>query len=221
MAKQEPDLSNVDYLRALRRANEETSASVSSIPLHASGTEHTDSSKPGRERRAAPRYQCTGSAELRTTGSDFRTWASVTDVSKTGCYLEVQATSPPDTPVEMVIEVVGVRLRANGKVRVTYPFLGMGIAFTDLSPEDRANLEEMLQRLSTSSTRVSGAPNKVAEPMAASTQIVAIANPAAALNAVVQFFQSNSSLRKEEFLQLLRRSQEAPAIDRGEKDFAH
>jgi hypothetical protein len=147
--------------------------------------------------------------EFRTEGNDIRTWATLTDISRTGCYVEMQATSPPDTAVDMVIEVMGIQLRVKGTVRVTYPFLGMGIAFTDISAEDRARLEEVLLRLAGSSgPLLAPAPApKPAEPAAFPSQILTISDPGAALNALVQYFQSNGLLSRDEFLELIRKSQ--------------
>jgi len=199
----------VDYLRALKRSNEGSSASSPSIPMNAgTGAPHS-ASTPGTERRHAPRYKCGGSVEFRTEGNDIRTWATLTDISRTGCYVEMQATSPPDTAVDMVIEVMGIQLRVKGTVRVTYPFLGMGIAFTDISAEDRARLEEVLLRLAGSSgPLLAPAPApKPAEPAAFPSQILTISDPGAALNALVQYFQSNGLLSRDEFLELIRKSQ--------------
>jgi hypothetical protein len=160
------------------------------------------------ERRRAPRYKCGGSVEFRTEGNDVRTWATLTDLSRTGCYVEMQATSPPDTVVDMAIEVMGIRVRVKGTVRVTYPFLGMGIAFTDISTEDRAQLDEILLRLAGSSGPLSSpALPKAAEAAVFPPQILTIADPSAAFNALVQFFQSNGLLSRDEFLELIRKSQ--------------
>jgi hypothetical protein len=196
------DVSPVEYLRALKRSNQPSaspSISLNSTPQGSAG-------HAGNERRRSPRLACMGSVEFRAEGSDIRTWASVTDVSRTGCYVEMQATSPPDTPVDMVLDVSGVRFHTRGKVRVTYPFLGMGIAFTEMSLADQAQLEEMLQRLGSTSSGILTTSPKVVEPRPIS-QIVTITDPAAALNSVVQFFEKNGRLTREEFLEILLASQ--------------
>jgi hypothetical protein len=51
------------------------------------------------EKRGEPRYKCEGSAEFRTDGFEVRTWARVTNLSRSGCYVEMQATSPLNTAV--------------------------------------------------------------------------------------------------------------------------
>jgi hypothetical protein len=50
----------------------------------------------GAEKRRSPRYKCEGSARLREEGCDVRTWSTFTDVSLRGCYVEAQATYPPE-----------------------------------------------------------------------------------------------------------------------------
>jgi hypothetical protein len=40
----------------------------------------------GAEKRRSPRYKCEGSAEMRELSCDVHTWATVTDISRHGCY---------------------------------------------------------------------------------------------------------------------------------------
>ena len=98
------------------------------------------------ERRRSVRYRCDGSAEFRTAGTDIRTWGTLADVSMHGCYVEMTATSPVGTVVELTLDAAGVRVHATGEVKVSYPFLGMGIALK-VPLEEQAGLREMLQRL--------------------------------------------------------------------------
>jgi hypothetical protein len=192
------ETSNVDYLRALKRAHEKPAAAAPTAapPPRQNAYPHPD-------RRRNPRYKCEGSAEFRMEGSDVRTWATITDLSRSGCYVEAQATSPVDTPVNMVIEVVGIRAQVKGLVRVSYPFLGMGIAFTDISGPDQALLDEILLRLaSTVSVPVNPPDAKPATPAALDLSTV---NAAATLVAVAGFFQAHATLTREQFTELIQR----------------
>ena len=85
-----------------------------------------------------------GSAELREDGCDVRTWATFSGISLHGCYVEAQATYPVGTVLSMKLEANGVRLETNGSVRVSYPYLGMGLAFVDITAENHARLRELL-----------------------------------------------------------------------------
>jgi hypothetical protein len=68
---------------------------------------------------------------MRADGCDVHTWAAFTDVSLHGCYVEAQATYPAGAMLPMKLEANGVRLETKGSVRVSYPYLGMGIAFEE------------------------------------------------------------------------------------------
>ncbi len=180
---------NVEYFRALKRTNE----GITAPPPQA---------YPGDKRRN-PRYKCEGSAEFRSEGSTVRTWATVTDLSRSGCYVEMQATSPVDTALSMTIEIAGIRVGVKGVVRVSYPFLGMGIAFTEVSENDKARFEELLHRLAAG---ITGPAYQSAEKLApASPDLADIADPRAALKAVGAFFQEHHTLTREQFLELVER----------------
>ncbi len=181
------DTGNVEYFRALKRTNEGTAAPPSQA-------------YPGDKRRN-PRYKCEGSAEFRSEGSTVRTWATVTDLSRSGCYVEMQATSPVDTALNMTIEVAGIRVGVKGIVRVSYPFLGMGIAFTEVSENDKAQFEELLIGLAAGIT--GPAYQSEAKPALAASDITNVADPRATLKAVAAFFQEHNTLTREQFLEIV------------------
>src|SRR5882672_12294888 len=129
---------SVSYLVALKQS---TSGGAAAAPARSVGSPGHVST--GLEKRRSPRYKCEGSAELRQEASDVRTWATFTDVSMHGCYVEAASTYPVGTVVHVKLEANTFQVQATGKVRVTYPSLGMGIAFTDVSEIDRARLKEL------------------------------------------------------------------------------
>jgi len=166
---------------------------------------------PAVERRRSPRYRCQGSAHLRQTGGGVATWATFTDISLHGCYVEAMSTFRVGTELELTIEVNGFRVESRGEVRVAYPNLGMGICFTTTSAEDRERLRELLRSLSRPSVIVGPrvAANAPSTPPATppSGALSPIANPGAALQAIVNFFDERHMLSREEFLRILRKSQ--------------
>ena len=196
--------SNAEYLRALKRAQEKPASAGAAPPAATSASQQN--SYPHPDRRRNPRYKCEGSAEFRAEGSDVRTWATVTDLSRSGCYVEAQATSPVDTPVNMVIEARGIRVQVKGSVRISYPFLGMGIGFTEISAHDRAQLDELLQRLA------SGLPAPVhpPDPKPATSLDLSRVNAAGTLDAVAKFFQAHATLTREQFTELIQPDGPAP-----------
>jgi len=183
---------SVEYLRALKRSNEgqptPTAASQPSATV---------------ERRSAVRYKCQGSAEFRIEGTNVRTWGTVTDISRSGCYVELSATSPIDTAVNMQIELEGIRLCVKGKVRTSHPYVGMGIAFTEMEEADGARLGELLLRLSGGAA----APRIETKSSPTPTALLMVTNPASALNAIVEFFQNHPTMSRDDFEELIRQSQ--------------
>ncbi len=180
-----PDTGNVDYFRALKRTLEKDSASAVA-------------QQPGDKRRS-PRFKCAGSVEFRCPGSTVRTWATVTDLSRHGCYAEMQATSPVDTPLDMIVDVMDIRVEVKGIVRVSYPFLGMGIAFTEISDTDKKQLDEILSRLA-------GGTPLTAPPVApARFDVASIKDPQATLKALEVYFQEHPMLSREHFHELVKK----------------
>src|SRR5215471_14067187 len=98
----------------------------------------------GKERRSTLRLRCSGSAEFRVEGSEVRMWGTLSDVSVHGCYVEMNNTFPVDTRVNLVLQAMGIRVQMLAVVRVSYPFLGMGLRFSEIDPGQQLQLEQML-----------------------------------------------------------------------------
>jgi hypothetical protein len=201
----------VAYLRALKHATGPQSAAApareAAQPLEAASTAQESDSFGGAEKRRSPRYKCEGSAEVREDGCDVRTWATFTDVSLNGCYVEAQATYPAGTLLHMKMEVNGIRFETKGKVRISYPYLGMGIAFEEMSDENLGRLRQLLATLSRPGVIVgpgANAPHPTTGPMEG---IPAVTNPDAAFRAVIEFFEMHQVLMRDDFLKLVKRSQ--------------
>lgn len=167
-----------------------------------------DPEKTGAEKRRSPRYKCEGSVKICEEGCEVATWASFTDVSLHGCYVEAQATYPVGTVLAMKLEANDVRFETKGVVRVTYPYLGMGIAFSDISDENISNLKQLLAVVSR--------PCLIMGPGIASSlpatdklnAVPAITKPGAAVSALLEFFESHQILMRDDFLRILRKSQD-------------
>jgi len=154
-----------------------------------------------KERRRSVRFQCSGTVELRTEGSDVRLWGSVTDISLHGCYVEMTTTFPVDTKVSLVIECFGVRVSGDATVRVSYPFLGMGMCFAELEPGQQAHLDQLLRALA-------GERALLTDPVDAQSgmpDFLASADPQACFDEIVTHFQKSLSLSREEFYQIAKR----------------
>jgi hypothetical protein len=150
------------------------------------------------ERRATPRFKCQGSAQVREENSDVRTWGSITDVSLHGCYLEMTATFPVGTTVFIQLELGGNRVDVKGEVRVNYPFLGMGIAFREVTPQNRLKLGEMVLKAAREVRLV--APH--ASDIQPTWVMPEVRDPKALVAALGNFFSHRSSLSREEFTRI-------------------
>ena len=188
---------------------ERSSTTILPAQNSASGQTVADSGErfKGAEKRRSPRYSCEGSAEQREEGCDVRTWATFSDVSLHGCYVEAQATYPAGTMLHMKLEASGVRLETKGNVRVSYPYLGMGVAFVDMSEENLGRLHTLLAKISRP-TAIMGPGVASSLPAGGPLEAVPrIADPGAALQKLTEFFESRQMLMREDFLRILRTSQ--------------
>ena len=72
----------------------------------------------------------------------------LTDLSLGGCYLEISSPFPVSSRVVLSMRAGGVEVRAQGLVRVMHPDKGMGVEFTQATPEHRSAVEKFLGVLS-------------------------------------------------------------------------
>src|SRR5437899_2797159 len=98
----------VAYLRALKQpygspAGTAAAPALEKTAAAGGGTvgKETDHQHQGTEKRRSERYKCEGSVEIQEDGCDVRTWATFTDVSLHGCYVETHATYPVGTPLHL------------------------------------------------------------------------------------------------------------------------
>jgi c-di-GMP-binding flagellar brake protein YcgR len=85
----------------------------------------------------------------------------LTDLSLGGCYLEISSPFPASTSVSLSMRAGGVEVRAQCAVRVMHPDKGMGIEFTQATPEHRAAVEKFLGVLNENRTLL---PELLVEP---------------------------------------------------------
>ena len=78
---------------------------------------------------------------------DPPTRCQLTDLSLGGCYLEISSPFPVSTRVTLSMRAGGIDLKTEGVVRIMHPDKGMGVEFTQRTPEHRALLEKFLSLL--------------------------------------------------------------------------
>jgi len=198
------------YLATLKQSTPQTAGAAfarAPVPI-AEAPASGRAGSPGNslERRRSPRYRCQGSAHLREAGGGVATWATFTDISLHGCYVEAMSTFRVGAELGLTMEVNGFRVETGGEVRIVYPNLGMGIIFTTMSAENNERLRELLRSLSRPSVILSprAAPIPAAPPSDSSPQV---ANPSAVLQALLDYFDERHILSRDEFFRILRRSQ--------------
>ena len=200
--------SGADYLRRLKQ---DQGQPLTQAPSNTTVAPTPPEKAGSSERRQSPRYKCQGSAEFRVDGSDVRTWGTFTDLSMHGCYIEMTATYPVGAVVNLGLGLGGLHVDVKGEVRVSYPFLGIGVAFRDVSEESVARLREMVRSLLPAVHLGISATGKAiglpASPSSVRPSLPLIVDTAAALKAVVEHFEGHRILTQEEFVLLLRRSQ--------------
>ena len=101
---------------------------------------------PG-ENRWHPRYQCSGSASVRQTGVSYPIHAEVKDISRGGIYLEMSTPLLVGAQITVTVNVQEISFEAAGTVRTSYPLVGMGIAFTNLSPKNQETIAHMIAKI--------------------------------------------------------------------------
>lgn len=145
------------------------------------------------ERRKFPRKPCRAEAQFWTEGSSVRLSGMLADISRNGCYIETLAPLPIDTPVGLALLVANSHLQASGKVRTSETGLGMGVAFTSLSPKD----SEVLARIAPPAKGESF-PTRPAAPAPRSPSESRQPTTADALEAVVRALLRKGVLTREE-----------------------
>ena len=184
----------VAYLLALKRYQEGGGATPT-------GAEDGTAVARQPEKRRSPRYACQGSVELRERESEVRSWAKVTDLSLHGCYVEMTATYAVGTKLHMKLDVSGYQIRVSGTVRVAYPLLGMGVAFTPDSDDDNSRLRQLLYVL-TEPFSVQGPASPPSRP----AQAPAKEGQPALLQELQAFFRTRPVMTREEFEFLVRKA---------------
>ena len=126
---------------------DETDLSVDTGRLRDSMPPVRSASQFPDEKRWHLRYPCSNGVSIKTAGATFAIQGVVKDMSRGGIYAEVVTPLPVNTPVTLTTEIRGIGLEAAGIVRTSYPLVGMGICFTNLSAQNQEKVARMLERL--------------------------------------------------------------------------
>ena len=98
------------------------------------------------ERRKSVRVKCSISVELRAAGQPVG-WGQASDLSQGGCFVEMHIPLKIESKLEVVLWVDGSKLRLNGEVVSASPGFGIGVRFTNVSPQSQQLLQSHIQSL--------------------------------------------------------------------------
>jgi PilZ domain len=96
------------------------------------------------ERRGATRYNFGAIAEVVDVDQSNELVSLTRDLSLSGCFVKTTTPFPKGTRVRVRIMHSGADFTALGNVTDNVTATGMGIAFTEIEPNDRAILERWL-----------------------------------------------------------------------------
>jgi hypothetical protein len=129
----------------------------------------------------------------------------LTDLSLGGCYLEISSPFPVSTRVTLSMRAGGIDLKTEGVVRIMHPDKGMGVEFTQSTPEHRALLEKFLSLLTENRDVL---PELLVEPEGLETESSTSPVPAAVgetEDTLLGLFRSQAALSADAFLTELRK----------------
>jgi hypothetical protein len=96
--------------------------------------------------RPQPRMKCSTSAELRPLG-EAPVWSKIGDISEGGCFVEMMIPLKPGTRLKISLWLKNDKVAAEGVVANSRPGFGVGIRFTEMSPQDIERLRQFVKSL--------------------------------------------------------------------------
>lgn len=124
--------------------------------------------EPPRERRRFARHPCRLEAQIITEGPYGKVMMNgkITDISMGGCYVEMMAPLPEETPVELSFTTGDAPLHLGAQVCTSQHGFGMGVCFTGMSPEDFEALRQFAPPTKDEQKRPDGARPAASHPAA-------------------------------------------------------
>jgi hypothetical protein len=96
------------------------------------------------ERRIAPRFKVAIQVEIRPEGSAGPIRVSTSDLSLSGCYVEMMFTLEVDRRLEMTLWLGTTKIVTRARVATCHPQFGNGIQFLDMKADDSRLLGQFL-----------------------------------------------------------------------------
>ena len=97
------------------------------------------------DRRKSVRVKCSISVELHSAGQVI--WGRTSDLSQGGCFVEMAIPLKAETKFEIVLWLGQSKLRLQAVVASASPGFGIGVCFSNVSPQDQEFLQGHIQAL--------------------------------------------------------------------------
>jgi hypothetical protein len=153
-----------------------------------------------QERRAAPRFPFTAAAEIFEIGSQGRVTGRSSDLGPHGCYIDTMSPYAAGAAVRVRLKHGLHEFEAIAAVRYSLLSMGMGLEFTEISPENQAVLKQWMAELS-------GEPSQEAEALISDPEIAtapAVGNLRQVLNELISLMIRKKIITENEGTALLR-----------------
>jgi len=140
----------------------------------------------------------------------------LTDLSLGGCYVESDSPFPERASVDLCLRTGDMAIHTEGMVRVTHPGYGMGVEFPSRTPEQRAQVENLIHFLRTCPEST---PELIISPCALTADLSQFEHaPEEPQDAdpledpLLELLRQGASLQQDEFLSELRRQRSGETV---------
>src|ERR1022692_1087532 len=143
----------------------------------------------------------------------------LTDLSLGGCYVQTDAPFPERALVDLCLKVEEMEVHTEGMVRVAHPGHGMGVEFPSRTPEQRAqvgNLIEFLRGCPESMLEMSVSPRALTADLSQFESAPEAGNETAEeeelQDPLLELLRQASAMQEDDFLDELRRQRSGEAV---------
>jgi hypothetical protein len=140
----------------------------------------------------------------------------LTDLSLGGCYVESDSPFPQHALVDLCLKTEEIAVHTEGLVRVTHPGQGMGVEFPSRTPEQRANVGNVIGLLRSSPQSMLDlivSPRSLRADLAQFEAANGLPNDADdVVDPLLELLQRGAALDQDEFLGELRRQRSGETV---------
>lgn len=144
----------------------------------------------------------------------------LTDLSLGGCYVETESPFPEQALVELCLKAEEISVHTEGMVRVTHPGHGMGVEFPSRTPQQRAevgNLISLLRSCPESMLELSISPRALTADLKEFEPSMEEANENAPTteeleDPLLELLRHGSTLQQDDFFEELRRQRSGESV---------